>query len=38
VARALERGFCVGDALAGIDEAGGLRIGVERRVLEQRIA
>jgi hypothetical protein len=38
VACAVQRGFGVGDAFAGIDEAAGFRLGIERRVLKQRFA
>ena len=37
MAGTLQRRLGVGDALAGIDEPGSLRLGVERGVLEQRI-
>ncbi len=38
VAGAFQGGFGVGDAFAGIDELRGLRLGIERGVLEQRFA
>jgi hypothetical protein len=38
VARAVQRRLDIGDALAGVDELGGFRLRVERRVAQQRFA
>ncbi len=37
MARAIERGLLIGDALVGGEELGGFGRGIERRVGEQRI-